>query len=151
MEQLVLNWKGPYDMTQWPPNELRGAKGISAVVHATKIILIGKSTSKGILSEAKYRKGCIRGLKVIGVIKPDTPDKESGEYAWHHCLRYAGMVPLDQLALLDKAENLLIYKTKPPGNIRLVKQYRHGPEPFKVVNSGDRPPGLPPEVSYPDP
>ena len=51
MEQLTLQWRGPYHLTQTTPEEIRGQKELFLLVNDSKRVFIGK---------ARYGKGVFR-------------------------------------------------------------------------------------------
>ena len=140
MEQLILNWEGPYKLIEPTPRDKYGLVGLYAVVHNHKMVYIGKAEHQGTLTEARSHNFYESRLKEKGI----NWDKSQA-------LVYIGTLSQDQdRARIDDAENLLIYKIRPYCNRKGIKKYR-GIVPFRVICKGERPPRMLEKYEYPDP
>lgn len=140
IEQIILDWEGPFRMTAPTPREKYGLIGLYAVEFDSKIVYVGKSEYQGALKEARSHNLYEKRLKEAGITWDST-----------QALVYIGTVSQDQnSARIDDAENLLIYKIKPTCNRKRIKEYT-GLEPFRVINNGHRPFELKIQYQYPDP
>jgi len=140
MEQIILDWEGPFKLTEPTPRKQYALIGLYAVEHNSKIIYIGKAEYQGTIKEARSHGFYEKRLKEVGIVWDRT-----------RALVYIGTVSQDQISpRIDDAENLLIYKIHPPCNKKGHKRYS-GVEPFRVINNGNRPQELKIQYQYPDP
>jgi len=140
MEQIILDWEGPFKLTEPTPRKKYGRIGLYAVEYNSQIIYIGKAEYQGAIKEARSHGFYEKRLKEVGIMWDST-----------QALVYIGTVSQDQISpRIDDAENLLIYKIQPPCNKKRRKRCR-GVEPFRVINNGHRPKELRIQYQYPDP
>ena len=140
MEQLILDWEGPYKLIESNSRKKNALVGVYSVVYDSKIVYIGKAEYQGMLREARHHNFYESRLKEKGI----NWDKSQA-------LVYIGTVSQDQDSTrIDDAENLLIYKIKPYCNRKRIKTYR-GIVPFRVICTGEKPPGMQEIYEYPDP
>jgi hypothetical protein len=137
MEQIILDWQGPFRLTEPSPRTEHGLVGLYAVEVNSKIVYVGKAEYQGTLKEARSHNFYERRLKEVGI-----------EWDKMRALVYIGTISQDQnSARIDDAESLLIYKIQPSCNRRKRKRYG-GIVPFEVINNGHRPQELPAQIQY---
>jgi hypothetical protein len=135
------------------PKAFEGKSGLFAITHDSKIIYIGKAGyGNAVFRESKRELKCSKLLIEHGNLPKGMKydDPRTLAHVNVHCQRYVGIVSQEiqqsnQLnALLDNAENLLIYevnKVTPLYNEQRRDGYTHG-RPFTVTNAGTLPTDL---------
>lgn len=148
MKHFVLSWRGPYLMTQETPKQLRGKKGLYAIVHDSKILYIGKAEhGNAVFREAKSHYGkYAETLKQLNIIPESMSRKDAYKYVFNKCRIFTGVTSSDDdIPFIDSAEKLIIFRLRPHGNTQSLQSYI-GVRPLKILNNGKRPQCLPLEI-----
>jgi hypothetical protein len=145
MDSISVNWLGPYSLNQTTPRELQRKMGLYAVLSGPSYVFIGKAKrGRGIFREAKVNREeeYWGGLKKLGIVSGEKPAHyKLIEEVYINCELYAGVVPKDELGLVDDLERLLVFELKPVCNDKYVK-HLESVEQFHVVNTGNPPKGI---------
>ena len=57
MKQIILDWTGPFKMTDPTPRKLYGVIGLYAIEYDSKVIYVGKAEYQGAIREARSHCG----------------------------------------------------------------------------------------------
>lgn len=107
MEEFVLDWASPVPFKEPTPHRFYEMPGLYAIVFENEIIYIGKAESQGSSARARQH-DFTTCLKDQGKI-----------WDLSRAIRYFATFSNDQnMARLDNAEKLLVFKTPPPFVIR---------------------------------
>lgn len=67
MEQIILDWEGPFKLAEPTPGKKHGIIGLYAVEYESKIIYIGKAEYQGAIKEARHHGHYEERLKKVGI------------------------------------------------------------------------------------
>lgn len=142
MEQLVLNWNGPFKLDQRIPVHLVGAIGLYLCECDSKIVYVGKAETQGAFKRLKDH---FRGImdSTGKCVLTHTKNKSKSEInIWVGWIEEG-----EPRELINDAEELVVYRLQPPCNRTYLDKY--GGSPLHIKNRGNHPKDLPEEMRYP--
>jgi hypothetical protein len=142
METLTIIWEKAFVLSQRIPTKLVGAVGVYMLQVNAKTYYVGKAEKQGGFKRAKdHLKGQMDsdGRCVF---------EKSGAKSKNDINIWAGWIEQGEKNLLiDDAEKLLTWFFSPICNKTNRRKYNG--RPLQLINEGDLPPNLPPEIQSP--
>ena len=142
MEQLTLNWEGPFKINQRMPSHLIGAIGLYLCECDSKIVYVGKAETQGAFKRLRDH---FRGqMDSTGkcVLSKARDKRKSNINNWVGWIEEG-----EPSELIDDAEQLMIYRLQPPCNRNHLVKYEGSP--LLIKNKGNHPKDLPEEIRFP--
>ena len=136
MEQIEIEWDGPFTIEQEVSKEHFGAVGLYIIEYNSCIIYIGKAETEG--AHHRARNHFSGSTDRIG----NRIRMNRGEKKLHI---WVGIILEERYRnLISTAEQLLIYKLQPTCNKNHRDEYKG--EPSLILNKGHRPKELPKKI-----
>jgi len=145
MEQLVLNWDGPFKLDQRIPVHLVGAIGLYLCECDSKIVYVGKAETQGAFKRLKDHFRGIMDSTGKCVLKHTRTKNKSEINIWVGWIEEG-----ESRELINDAEKLVIYKLNARGRVPCNRTYsdKYRGRSLHLRNRGKYPKDLPEELQY---
>jgi hypothetical protein len=142
MEKLTMVWEKPFKFSEDIPKNLKAVVGLYMLEKDSKVFYVGKSEEQGGLKRAKdHLRGQMDKVGRCVVKKANAKDRDQINI-------WAGWIEQGENAsLIDDAEKLLIWHFDSTCNE--TNRQKYNGQPLLLINEGDKPDFLPPEIPSP--
>ncbi len=142
MEEVTIDWHGPFNLNDPNPTAHYGYVGLYLILHGSDIVYAGKTEKRGAVNEARRNIGkCMRHMTDIGL---EWDQDKAKVYAGYFTKEHdRGKIDVTKTRLIrflhSRPRSQLINKSKP--------HWSRSEEQFRILNEGNVPPSLPNEIS----